>query len=88
MGTIQTTAGSLKSILCFIDPTNTPKIAYDNDAYSEPLINRLKETIGDKDGSQSVFLTFRNDEEELKRQFNGICKNIKGIMDNLEWFTK
>lgn len=40
------TAGSLRAILCFIDPTNTPKIAYDDDSLIESLIeNRIMSPV-------------------------------------------
>ena len=88
MGFIFTTAAALRAILCFIDPNNTPKIAYDKDEYAEPLIEKLKNTIGDSDGSQPVTLSFGRDEEELERQFNGVCGNIRGIIETLERCTE
>ncbi len=32
------TAATLRAVLCFLDPENTPKIAYDNDLLAMPLI--------------------------------------------------
>jgi len=87
MGTTFTTAATLKAVLCFIDAENTPKIAYDNDSYAKPLADKLKRAIGDKDGSQNVSLTFSYGEEELERQFNGVCKNIKSIFETLDRCT-
>ena len=78
-GITTTTAGTLRAILCYIDANNTPKIAYDKDEYAEPLANKIKKAVGDKDGSQSVFISFSNDEEELERQFRGVCKGIGEI---------
>jgi hypothetical protein len=74
----------------FIDPNNTPKIAYDNDKLSQPLIDKIKEALGERDGSQSVSISFSYNEEgkELERQFNGVCKNIKSIFDQLEYCTR
>jgi hypothetical protein len=80
MRLIFTTAAVLRAVLCFIDPENTPKIAYDKDEYAKPLIKKIKEAIGEKDGSQSVTLSFDVNEEELMRQFNGVCRNIGGII--------
>ena len=74
-------------ILAFIDPENTPKIAFDDDAYTEPLIAKIKDAVGDRDGSQTVYVSFSRDEAELKRQFNGVCGNIKGVFDSIEFCT-
>lgn len=87
MGSIYTTAGALRAILCFIDAENTPKIAYDKDEYAIPLIKKIKNKIGDKDGSQEVIISFGYNEKELERQFNGICKNIRFIFNILETST-
>ena len=84
MNNIFTTAGALKAILCFVDPTQTPKIAYDKDEYATPLIAKLTNAIGIYDGSRPVTLNFNEDEIELMRQFNGICGNIKNIIGTLE----
>lgn len=78
------TAATLRSILCFIDPTNTRKIAYDKDEYAEPLRNKIKESLYDRDGSQDVSITFTSDESELKRQFKGVCGNISSIYQQLK----
>jgi hypothetical protein len=48
-----------------------------------PLANKIKEALGDHDGSQSVFISFRDDESELERQFSGVCKNINDIFEDL-----
>jgi len=90
MVSIITSAGTLRAILCFIDPNNTPKIAYDKDEYAKPLIAKLKKSVGDYDGSQSVTIIFsvgEKDEKELMRQFNGVCGNIKDIIGTLEKYT-
>lgn len=80
---IYTTASALRAILAFIDPSNTPKIAYDRDDMAIPLIEKMKQCVGDNDGSQRVYLSFSSDEEELMRQFNGVCNNMKSIFDML-----
>lgn len=85
---LTTTAATLKSILCFIDPENTPKIAYDNDEYAEPLINKIKGAIGDSCGSQPVSISFYEGESELRRQFSGIVGNIQDVFSTLHDFTK
>ena len=82
------TAASLRAILCFIDANNTPKIAFDKDEYAIPLAEKIKEAVGDKDGSQLVCIRFNNEERELLRQFNGICSNIKEVFHSLEFCTK
>lgn len=88
MGNIlNTTASTLKAILCFIDAEKTPKIAYDIDSYAKPLADKIKEYLGERDGSQSVYISFNNNETELQRQFNGVCKNIKSVFDQVEYCT-
>jgi len=88
MGTIFMTASSLRAILCYIDPVNTPIIAYDNDKYALPLIYKIKTAVGDRDGSQSVTITFSDDEKELARQFNGVVGEIKKIFEQIEFVTR
>jgi len=79
-----TTAATLKAILCFIDAENTPKIAFDDDSLAIPLADKLKEAIGNYDGSQTVSLIFYDDEDQLARQFKGVCGNMKEIYEGLE----
>lgn len=82
------TASSLKAILCFIDPISTPKIAYDRDDLVEPLIEKVKKGLGDRDGSQTVSITFYKGEEELARQFNGVAGNIANIFEQIKYATR
>lgn len=82
-----TTASTLKAVLCYIDPDLTPKIAYDNDKYAQPLIDKVKKALGDKDGSQDVYISFSGDEQELQRQFSGVCGNIKSTFDFVQRCT-
>lgn len=82
------TASTLKAILCYIDAEKTPKVCYDNDELTMPLITHIKNALGDKDGSQSVSISFSEEQKELKRQFNGIAKNIKSIFDQIEYCTQ
>ena len=77
------TASTLRAILCYIDPEHTPKIAYDRDDLAEELIAKVKEAVGDKDGSMDVSITFDWSETELQRQFFGVCKNIAFIFNDL-----
>ncbi|NQU83637.1 MAG: hypothetical protein HQ536_02905 [Parcubacteria group bacterium] len=77
------TAATLKAILCYIDPEKTPKIAFDDDSFAEELGNKIKEALGDRDGSQTVTICFNNGEKELKRQFDGVCKNIKEVFKSI-----
>ena len=87
-GNLNTTAATLKAILCFIDAEKTPKIAFDNDSLAIPLADKIKKAIGDRDGSQSVSLWYSDEDIELMRQFNGVCGNIKTIFDSLEYCNK
>lgn len=80
---LYSTASTLKAILCYIDPEKTPKIAFDDDSYAEELRNKIKKAIGQRDGSQQVMISFNEDEVELKRQFNGVCKNINSIFETI-----
>lgn len=83
MNTINCTAAALRAFLAFIDPENTPKIAWDIDALAKPLADKVKAAVGDRDGTQRVSIYFNDDEAELKRQFNGVCGNIKSVFDQL-----
>jgi len=65
-----------------------PKIAYDKDEYAEPLINRVKESVGSHDGNQEVSITFLQGEEELQRQFSKICLNMGQIFDFISHCTE
>lgn len=85
---LQCTASGLRAMLAFIDPQNTPKIAFDKDEYAQPLIDKLKEAVGGRDGSQGVYIIFREGEEELQRQFNGVAGNIKSVFSQLEYCTQ
>lgn len=85
---INLTASALRAILCFLDPVNTPKIAYDNDALAIPLIEKIKMAVGNRDGSQSVSISFDDDEKELAQQFYGVVKNIKSVFDQIEYIAE
>lgn len=87
-GMMTTTASALKAILCFIDADKTPKIAFDKDEYAKPLADKLKGAIQDRDGSQSVCIHWYDGEEELQRQFNGVCDQIKSVFNQLEHCSK
>ena len=82
------TAATLRAILCYIDPENTPKIAYDRDDLAEELIAKVKEAVRDRDGSEDVSITFDWSETELQRQFFGVCKNISFIFTGLSRMSK
>lgn len=74
MGTTFTTASVLKAILHFIDAEKTPKIAYDNDELAQPLIDKVKRAIGERDGSQGVSISFNHEEQELEEQFQAYAE--------------
>lgn len=80
---IYTTAASLRALLCYINSGETPDIAYDKDEYARPLIQKVKESLGDRLGSQPASIVFYKGEEELLRQFEGCCYNISGIFKSL-----
>jgi hypothetical protein len=79
------TAATLKAMLCYIDPEKTPKIAFDRDDMAIPLANKIKEALGDSDGSQNVSISFNDsaEDKELKRQFRGVCENIAEIFNDV-----
>jgi hypothetical protein len=85
-GSTYLTASTLKAILCYIDAEKTPKIAYDRDDMAIPLADKIKQALGDRDGSQEVCISFGYDEAELERQFGGVCKNIKTIFESISEF--
>lgn len=92
MNSIFVTASTLKAILCFIDAEKTPKIAFDTDDATiiNALINRIKVSVDEKDGSQDCVIKFgkTSDELELERQFSGIAGNIKNIFDKVQYCIK
>ena len=88
MKVLNLTAATLKAILCFIDAEKTPKIAFDSDALAKPLADKIKEALGDRDGSQNVTISFHTEESELMRQFNGVCGEVKNIFEQIERFSK
>lgn len=87
-GMITTTASTLKAILCYIDAEKTPKIAFDKDELAVPLANKIKDALGDKDGSESVSISFGEGDAELTRQFAGVCGYITEIFDLLRTIDK
>lgn len=88
-GMICTTASTLLAVLAYTDPTSTPKIAYDRDDLAQPLIDKLRNALGDKDGSQEVYLSFGNSDEdqELEYQFSQVCANIGSIFNSIHRAT-
>ena len=76
-------AGALRAVLCFIDPEHTPKIAWDKDEFVEPLIAKVKEAVGERDGSEQVSISFNDSEQELARQFAGVCNAISDVMGSI-----
>ncbi len=85
--TTNTTAAPLRAMLCFIDPQNTPKMAI-TDALAIPLAEKIKEALGDADGSESVSIHFSEDEQHLKREFSGVCAIMKSCFSTLEEFNR
>lgn len=84
MRILHCTAASLRAVICYIDSGVTPPIAFDKDALAYLLARKLRETLGDKGGSQPVCLIFNGEEAELQRQFEGVCWNIYGIFGQLK----
>lgn len=83
-----TTASTLRAVLAYCDPNNTPKIAYDRDDLAIPLIEKIKSHLGERDGSQTVYISFGKEEAELERQFHHICDNISSIFELMAQCTK
>ena len=82
-----TTAAVLKTVLCFIDPIHTPKIAFYDDGQAALLIEKIKSAVGDKDGSESVSLHFGENEQILKKEFNSVCSMIREVFTTVAKFT-
>ncbi len=78
------TAATLRAVLCFTEPKNTPKICFNNDNLTLPLINKLKAMVGEKDGSETVYCRWEQGEEQLLEQFYGICNNISIIFKQVQ----
>lgn len=66
-------------MLAYIDPEGGPQIAYDDDSLAAPLVAKVKEAVGEYQGSQGVFIAFNNHERALYKQFQGIAQHISGI---------
>lgn len=88
MNTINCTAATLRAILYYINSGKTPDIAYDRDDLAQPLIEKIKSAVGDSGGSKSSSIIFNEDEKEIQRQFSLVCKNIKDIFSQVEYFSK
>lgn len=84
MKTYFLTASTLHAILAYTNPTQTPKIAYDRDDLALPLIDKIKESVGDLDGSKTCSIHFKNTENELHEQFVKICSAIADTFMNLK----
>lgn len=85
---ISTTASTLRAVLAYCDPNNTPKIAYDRDDLALPLIEKIKAQLGERDGTQHAWISFDKEEAELERQFHHICDNISSIFETIARSTK
>lgn len=85
-GHLTTTASALLAVLCFINPETTIKIVGDNHKLAEPLVNKIKEAVGDKDGSQGVSLHWDGSEEdnELRNQFQIVTGNMKEVFETIQ----
>lgn len=81
MRIINCTAATLRAVLCYTDSGITPTIAFDDDELAYPLAKKLRDTLGDKGGSQPVCLIFNGDEKDtaLQKQFEGVLANIHDI---------
>jgi len=79
IGSLSVTAATLKTVLYFTNPENTPKIAYDKDEYTQPLIDKIKLALGNRDGTEVVSIHFSHNDKELSRQFFGVVGNIKEL---------
>jgi len=77
MHNIRCTVAMLRAVLCYINPKKTEKIAFDGEDISLSLIKKIKEIVGENDGSTIVEFKFDENEEELARQFTEIVAIIR-----------
>lgn len=82
--TLTTTAGILKAMLCFVDPKNTPKITSLDYDRNQLFINKLNDTINDKDGTERVAISFNRNETDLMVEFQEICGHIASTFNSFE----
>jgi len=82
-GVTNTTAGVIRAILAIIDPEQTPKIAWKRDELALPLINKLKESVGDRDGSLRASIWWNDEDAEIQKELAGICGNMSEIFSSL-----
>lgn len=80
---VECTAATLRAVLCYINSGQTPDIAYDRDDLAEPLIAKVKEAVGDLAGLHTTIISFGKEEDDLRKQFVGVCKTIKGIFSSV-----
>lgn len=86
MRMINCTAATLRAVLCYTDSGITPTVAFDKDELAYPLAKKLRDTLGNKGGSQMVAIIFNGSAEEmaLLRQFEGVIKEINSIFVQLK----
>lgn len=80
---ISLTASTLRAMLQYIDPEGGPKIAADNDSLAEPLVEKIREAVGERHGSARVIVTFGDDEVALQAQFTKVAENISGLFGDV-----
>jgi hypothetical protein len=88
MTQLSTTASVLNAVLAFINPEQTPKIAWDRDDLAIPLIEKVKQAVGNYDGSLRVTLSFTDSEADLEYQFSNVCKAISEILKTVHNSTQ
>jgi hypothetical protein len=77
------TASTLEAMLAYINPSGGPRIAYDDDALADALVEKVTEALGTSHGSRTVTLVFTSEEKRLNEQFSGVARNIAGIFAQL-----
>ena len=80
---VECTAASLRSVLQFIDPEGGPQIAYEDNSLAGPLVEKVRNAVGDQHGGQRVQLVFVSGERRLSEEFNGVTRNISTLFSNL-----
>ena len=78
------TAASLRALLCYLNSGVTVDIAFDKDELAPALIEKVKNAVGARGGSQGVSIHFGEDDQELKRQFEGCASHVEAIFKGLK----
>lgn len=82
---IECTASTLRAMLAYCDPVGGPMIAVTDDSLAKPLVQRIKDSVGEFHGSQKVTVYFEDttDEKILAQEFKEVAEMIMTVFSTL-----